>query len=98
MLLREASATTSSAGKPRSSRMLSISRPTLPVAPTTATLKPMKLLLPLSAVAVLEEPADRRGPRLPGPDPGGTVGQGRSDRFGGRFGGDRFGRSGAGQE
>src|SRR4029079_1875046 len=27
----------------RSSRMLSISRPTLPVAPTTATLKPIKL-------------------------------------------------------
>jgi len=33
-----ASATTSSAGNLRSSRMLSISRPTLPVAPTTATL------------------------------------------------------------
>ena len=35
---RDASATTSSAGNFRSSRMLSISRPTLPVAPTTATL------------------------------------------------------------
>ena len=43
MLLREASATTSSAGKRRSARMLSISRPTLPVAPTTATLKPIEL-------------------------------------------------------
>jgi hypothetical protein len=36
-LRREASATTSSAGKARSARMFSISRPTLPVAPTTAT-------------------------------------------------------------
>ncbi len=35
---REAMACTSSAGKPRSARMFSISRPTLPVAPTTATL------------------------------------------------------------
>ncbi|CCF21520.1 protein of unknown function [Pseudorhizobium banfieldiae] len=45
----EASATTSSAGKPRSDKMLSISRPTLPVAPTTAILKPMifALFLPL---------------------------------------------------
>ena len=43
MLLREASATTSSAGNRRSARMLSISRPTLPVAPTTATLKPIEL-------------------------------------------------------
>ena len=34
----EASATTSSAGKLRSARICSISRPTLPVAPTTATL------------------------------------------------------------
>src|SRR4029077_9879307 len=41
MLLRDARATTSSAGNVRSARMLSISRPTLPVAPTTATLKPM---------------------------------------------------------
>src|SRR5215210_5235906 len=45
MLRREASATTSSAGNPRSARMLSISRPTLPVAPTTATLKPITFLL-----------------------------------------------------
>ena len=37
-LRREASATTSSAGNARSARMSSISRPTLPVAPTTATL------------------------------------------------------------
>ena len=37
----EASATTLSAGKSRSARMVSISRPTLPVAPTTATLKPI---------------------------------------------------------
>ena len=37
-LRREASATTVSAGKARSARMSSISRPTLPVAPTTATL------------------------------------------------------------
>ena len=37
-LRRDASATTSSAGKRRSSRTLSISRPTLPVAPTIATL------------------------------------------------------------
>ena len=37
----EASATTSSAGKLRSARVVRISRPTLPVAPTTATLKPM---------------------------------------------------------
>src|SRR4029077_7489142 len=42
-LRREATAITSSAGKRRSSRMLSISRPTFPVAPTTATLKPMTL-------------------------------------------------------
>jgi len=34
----EASAITSSAGNDRSARMESISRPTLPVAPTTATL------------------------------------------------------------
>ena len=37
-LRREASATTSSAGNARSARIFSISRPTLPVAPTTATL------------------------------------------------------------
>src|SRR5215472_8269935 len=37
----EASATTSSAGKLRSTRVVRISRPTLPVAPTTATLKPI---------------------------------------------------------
>ena len=37
----EASATTSSAGKLRSASVVRISRPTLPVAPTTATLKPM---------------------------------------------------------
>src|SRR5207302_8652201 len=37
----EASATTSSAGKLRSAKVASISRPTLPVAPTTATLKPI---------------------------------------------------------
>ena len=42
-LLREATAITSSAGKRRSSRMSSMSRPTLPVAPTTATLKPIEL-------------------------------------------------------
>ena len=41
MLRRDASATTSSAGNLRSSRMLSISRPTLPVAPTSATLQPI---------------------------------------------------------
>jgi hypothetical protein len=34
----EASATTSSAGKSRSANVCNISRPTLPVAPTTATL------------------------------------------------------------
>ena len=34
----EASATTSYTGKRRSARISSISRPTLPVAPTTATL------------------------------------------------------------
>src|SRR5262249_46655516 len=45
-LLREARGTTSSAGKARSARMPSISRPTLPVAPTTATLKPMLVLQP----------------------------------------------------
>ena len=38
---REASAITSSAGNSRSSRMVSISRPTFPVAPTTARRKPM---------------------------------------------------------
>src|ERR1700704_5132305 len=37
----EARATTSSTGKLRSARVLRISRPTLPVAPTTATLKPI---------------------------------------------------------
>src|ERR1700756_47098 len=37
----EAKATTSSTGKFRSERICSISRPTLPVAPTTATLYPM---------------------------------------------------------
>src|SRR5215475_3707459 len=37
----EASATTSSAGKSLSARICNISRPTLPVAPTTATLYPM---------------------------------------------------------
>jgi hypothetical protein len=37
-LRRDASATTSSAGNDRSARRESISRPTLPVAPTTATL------------------------------------------------------------
>src|SRR5712691_2682599 len=37
----EASATTSSAGKLRSARVVRNSRPTLPVAPTTATLKPI---------------------------------------------------------
>ena len=36
----EASATTSETGKRRSARIESISRPTLPVAPATATLKP----------------------------------------------------------
>ena len=37
-------------GKPRSSRMFSISRPTFPVAPATATLKPIAInLLSLSA-------------------------------------------------
>src|ERR1700730_8635678 len=41
MLRREASATTSSAGNLRSARMPSISRPTFPVAPATATLKPI---------------------------------------------------------
>ena len=41
----EASATTSSTGNWRSARMSSISRPTLPVAPTTATLKPMAFVL-----------------------------------------------------
>jgi hypothetical protein len=35
---------TSSAGNDRSVRIPSISRPTLPVAPTTATLKPMMTL------------------------------------------------------
>ena len=40
-LLREASATTSSAGNARSAKIESISRPTLPVAPTTATLYPI---------------------------------------------------------
>src|SRR5260370_40272647 len=37
----EASATTSSTGKLRSARVVRNSRPTLPVAPTTATLKPI---------------------------------------------------------
>src|SRR5450631_1776028 len=37
----DASATTSSAGNRRSARISSISRPTFPVAPTTATLKPI---------------------------------------------------------
>src|ERR1700730_12764210 len=37
----EASATTSSAGNRRSARISSISRPTFPVAPTTASLKPI---------------------------------------------------------
>src|SRR5580693_9961951 len=37
----EANATTSSAGKFLSARICNISRPTLPVAPTTATLYPM---------------------------------------------------------
>jgi len=40
----EARATTSSAGNLRSNRVVSISRPTLPVAPTTATLKPISEL------------------------------------------------------
>ena len=40
----EARATTSSAGKVRSCRIFSISRPTFPVAPTTATLTPMSLI------------------------------------------------------
>src|SRR5450631_3764688 len=39
--LGDASATTSSAGNRRSARISSISRPTFPVAPTTATLKPI---------------------------------------------------------
>src|SRR5580765_7229811 len=39
----EASAITSSAGKLRSASVVSISRPTLPVAPTTATLKPISV-------------------------------------------------------
>ena len=37
----DASATTSSAGNRRSARISSISRPTFPVAPTTASLKPI---------------------------------------------------------
>ena len=37
----DASATTSSAGNRRSARISSISRPTFPVAPTTAILKPI---------------------------------------------------------
>jgi hypothetical protein len=45
MLRRDASATTSSAGNFRSSRMLSISRPTLPVAPTTRLCNPSFTLL-----------------------------------------------------
>ena len=42
----EASATMSSTGKARSFRVLMISRPTAPVAPTTATLYPICLLRP----------------------------------------------------
>src|SRR6185312_8437559 len=69
---REASGTISLTGKPRSSRMLSISRPTLPVAPTTATLKPIsKNLLSLSAL-LLGEPAGRSG----SPPPWRTRGEG----------------------
>src|SRR5579883_1771906 len=41
----EASATTSETGKRRSARTSNISRPTLPVAPTTATLKLIVLSL-----------------------------------------------------
>ena len=41
----EASGTTSLTGKRRSARISSISRPTLPVAPTTATLKPIIVIL-----------------------------------------------------
>src|SRR5688572_18122423 len=65
---RDASATTSLTGKPRSSSIVSISRPTLPVAPTTATLKLICVSpVPLSC-------SETRWPLRvfsPGPDPGG---------------------------
>ena len=45
----EASATTSETGKRRSARIASISRPTLPVAPATATLKPDMMRIPFGS-------------------------------------------------
>ena len=65
----EARATTSETGKRRSARIASISRPTLPVAPATATLKPDMTRIPFGSSASplgfrLEadlRPAPRRG-------------------------------------
>ena len=50
-----------SAGNSRSERMFIISRPTLPVAPTTATLKPMISILLLKLVAWIPGEMPPRG-------------------------------------
>ena len=82
---REASATTSSTGNRRSARMASISRPTLPVAPATATLKPgMKVFLLTSsdclpAMIRLKRTAQLRRP--PGGQAGGKPAFSRSSRL-----------------
>ena len=72
----EASATTSETGKRRSARMASISRPTLPVAPTTATLKPDMILIPSGFGPPRAGPA-RQNKRIlvcPGAPPGEETG------------------------
>ena len=67
---REASATTSSAGKPRSSRMLSISRPDIARGTDDCDLETHDLVSCPSPLAFAGEtpPASRLS--LPGPDPG----------------------------
>src|SRR3981081_1228009 len=58
----DASATTSSAGNRRSARISSISRPTFPVAPTTASLKPIFSSVPKLLCNSGKHPGHRQSP------------------------------------
>src|SRR5660397_224351 len=87
----EANGTSSCRGKSRSSSMLNISRPTAPVAPTTATLHFLvNFLPPLPA-----ERAVRCGWQGPGDHPGGGEGRGTYLRLAHRTG--QFSQIGAGR-
>src|SRR5271165_6627014 len=82
----EASATTSETGKRRSARIASISRPTFPVAPATATLKPDMRRIPLGSASPRDQSnAGLFEPRAPPRGgAGGTSAVSRSSRLSGR--------------